>query len=94
MKLSEQIKEYCTLNNLRCTDKRLMLADFLQNAGQADADGLYMRFRSNAIRISPATIYQILDWMVQKGFVERVEGGPRNLYCIRQAHLSQAQNEK
>jgi len=86
MDLSNEIKNYCKSKNLRCTDKRLMLADFLQKSeGKAEADTLYMMFRRNAIRISPATIYQMLDWMVKQGFVERKPGdNRRNMYCIRQ----------
>ena len=87
MILSSEIKNYCHANNLRCTSKRLMLADFLQKQeGQAEADTLYMMFRENSIRISPATIYQMLDWMVKQDFVERVPGkNRRNIYRVRKA---------
>ena len=86
MDLSTGIKNYCKSKNLRCTNKRLMLADFLQQShGKAEADALYMMFRRNAIRISPATIYQMLDWMVKQGFVDKLPGeNRRNIYCIRQ----------
>lgn len=85
MILSVEIKKYCTLKNLRCSNKRLMLADYLQKLeGRAEADTLYMMFRKNAVKISPAAIYQMLDWMVKQGFVERVPGNNRrNIYCVR-----------
>ena len=90
MVLSKEILTYCELRKLRCTAKRLMLADFLQEAnGQADAEVLHMMFRNNSIRISPASIYQILDWMVKIGFVERVPGNDRrNIYCIKKNIIS------
>ncbi|WP_221391131.1 Fur family transcriptional regulator [Dyadobacter sp. NIV53] len=89
MLLSKEIVAYCESRKLRCTAKRLMVADFLQEAnGQADADVLYMMFRSNSIRISPASIYQILDWMVKIGFVERMPGNDRkNIYCIKKYNV-------
>jgi len=85
MVLSDEIKNYCTSKNLRCTNKRLMLADYLQKLeGRAEADTLYMMFRRNGVKISPATIYQMLDWMVRQGFVARVPGdNRRNVYCVQ-----------
>lgn len=89
MILSNEIQQYCKSNGLRCTNKRLMLADFLQKEkGRAEAETLYMMFRKNSVRISQATIYQMLDWMVKQGFVEHVPGNNRrNMYCVRSLDL-------
>ena len=86
MILSDEIKHYCASNNLRCTEKRLLLADYLQKLeGKAEADTLYMMFRRNGVKISPATIYQMLDWMVKQGFVLCMPGANRrNLYQVRE----------
>lgn len=89
MVLSNEIARYCKSKRLRCTNKRLMLADFLQKEeGKADAETLYMMFHKNSVRISQATIYQMLDWMVKQGFVERMPGSNRrNMYCVRSPDL-------
>jgi len=72
MSLSEQINSYCINNKIRLAEKRIIVADQLLVSDEfTDGDTLWREMRSRGIQISPATVYESLNWLVNAGFAER-----------------------
>ncbi|WP_225865700.1 transcriptional repressor [Dyadobacter aurulentus] len=72
-------------HKLRSGGKRMIVADqLLQSDGYIDGDALWRSLRSNGIRISPATVYDSLNWLVNAGFAERIlSESKKNLFGIK-----------
>jgi Fe2+ or Zn2+ uptake regulation protein len=91
MSLSEEIESYCIGHKIRPTEKRVVVADeLLVSATYVDGDTLWRSLRSKGIKISPATVYDSLNWLVNAGFAERKNDGNRkNMFGLK-AHFRTA----
>lgn len=70
-RISTKIIDYCKAKGVRCPGKKLLVADYLQKTKDyTDAANLYLLLRNNFVKISPATVYQSLNWLTENGFVE------------------------
>ncbi|REA58053.1 Fur family transcriptional regulator [Dyadobacter luteus] len=70
-RISTKIKAYCKAKGVRCPGKKLLVADYLQKTKDyTDAANLYLLLRNSYVKISPATVYQSLNWLTENGFVE------------------------
>lgn len=87
MSLSEHIQLYCNSKNIRHAGKRIVIAEqLLQSTGHIDGDTLWRALRSKGIRISAATVYEGLKWLVQAGFAERkISDDRKNLFSIKES---------
>jgi Fe2+ or Zn2+ uptake regulation protein len=86
MTLSEAIQSYCDSKKIRSAVKRIIVADELLLSGEfLDGDTLWRSLRTNGIKISPATVYDALNWLVNAGFAERRNSGSdrKNLFGIK-----------
>lgn len=87
MSLYEQINAYCISHKVRLAEKRVIVADQLLSAKAfTDGDTLWRDMRSQGIKISPATVYESLNWLVMAGFAERrfAVDSRKNLFGIRE----------
>lgn len=85
MSLYEQISAYCIRHKIRLAEKRVVVADQLLVANEfMDGDTLWRDMRSRGIKISPATVYESLNWLVSAGFAERrfATDSRKNLFGI------------
>jgi len=85
MSLYEQISAYCIRHKIRLAEKRVIVADQLLVANEfTDGDTLWRDMRSRGIKISPATVYESLNWLVTAGFAERrfATDSRKNLFGI------------
>ena len=66
------LEEYLHLQGLRMTqERRRVLDEVFRTEGHFRPDDLLVRFRTDGIRISRATIYRTLDLFVEAGLVRR-----------------------
>ena len=88
MSLSKEIESYCVSHKIRFVGKRLIVADHLLHSDDLlDGNTLWRTLRSKGIKISPATVYDSLNWLVKAGFAERQNPENRkNLFGIK-AHF-------
>lgn len=96
MSLYEQIQAYCIRHKIRLAEKRVIVADQLLVANEfMDGDTLWRDMRSQGIKISPATVYESLNWLVSAGFAERrfATDSRKNLFGISDPVRSQLGNE-
>lgn len=87
MSLYEQINAYCINHKIRMAEKRVIVADQLLVSDEfTDGDTLWRDMRSRGIKISPATVYESLNWLVNAGFAERrfSSTSRKNLFGIPQ----------
>jgi Fe2+ or Zn2+ uptake regulation protein len=85
MSLYEQISAYCIRHKIRLAEKRVIVADQLLIADEfTDGDTLWRDMRSRGTKISPATVYESLNWLVIAGFAERrfAADSRKNLFGI------------
>lgn len=85
MSLYEQINAYCIDHKIRMAEKRVAVADHLLVSDEfMDGDTLWRDMRSRGIKISPATVYESLNWLVNAGFAERrfSNSSRKNLFGI------------
>jgi Fe2+ or Zn2+ uptake regulation protein len=85
MSLYEQISDYCSRHKIRLAEKRVIVAEqLLVTDAFTDGDTLWRDMRSRGIKISPATVYESLNWLVSAGFAERrfATDSRKNLFGI------------
>lgn len=74
-RLANHIRAYCKSKGIRCSSKRIQVANCLKKANKyVDADELLMIMRKEQIRISFPYIYQCLNWLEDIQFVSRQMG--------------------
>lgn len=85
MSLSDQLLHYCNQNNIRYVGKRIVVALHLgEQNNYTDGDTLWRSLRTSGIKISPATVYDALNWLENAGFAERkVLDGKKSAFRIR-----------
>lgn len=83
-RLANHIRAYCKSKGIRCSSKRIQVANCLKKANKyVDADELLMIMRKEQIRISFPYIYQCLNWLEEIQFVSRQMGtDKRQKFCI------------
>ena len=90
--VSRKIKAYCKTSGIRCPEKKLIVADHLQLVkGYTDVATLYLTLRNSCVKISQATVYVSLGWLVCNGFAEcktpNQTTRKENVYRIRREEL-------
>ncbi len=85
MSLSDLLLRYCNQNNIRYAGKRIVVALHLdQHNDYTDGDTLWRSLRTSGVKISPATVYEALNWLENAGFAERkVLDGRKNLFRVK-----------
>lgn len=79
-RLANHIRAYCTSKGIRCSSKRIQVANCLKKANKyIDANELLIIMRSEQIRISSPYIYQCLNWLEEIQFVSRQMGADKRL---------------
>ncbi len=86
MSLSDLIFRYCSQNNIRYAGKRIVVALHLDQCNEfTDGDTLWRSLRTSGVKISPATVYDALNWLENAGFAERrVLDGRKNMFKVKQ----------
>ncbi|MGV3599684.1 MAG: transcriptional repressor [Dyadobacter fermentans] len=85
MTLSDRLIRYCDQNNIRYAGKRIVVALHLDQRNQyTDGDTLWRSLRTSGVKISPATVYDALNWLESAGFAERkLVDGRRNMFRVK-----------
>lgn len=85
MPLSDLLLHYCNQNNIRYAGKRIVVALHLdERNGYTDGDTLWRSLRTSGVKISPATVYEALNWLENAGFAERtVLDGRKNMFRVK-----------
>ena len=69
--ISSEIVIFCTTHGIRRPGKKLLVADYLQKLNDYTCvSNVYVALRNNGVKISPATVYQSLNWLIEHGFAE------------------------
>ncbi len=72
MSLTNEISSYCRNRKIRQVNNRSIVADHLITLGKdVDGDQLWRSLRKSDIKISLATVYHTLNWLVEAGFIEK-----------------------
>ncbi len=86
MLISQRIQAYCKTKGVRTSAKREMVADTLQKMnGRATAEEIWHELHISGKRVSSASVYSYLNWLIKKGFAERYTAGVREMmYVIKE----------
>lgn len=86
MLISQRIRAYCQAKQVRSIPAREMVADTLQKMnGQATAEEIWYQLHISGSKVSSASVYMYLNWLIKIGFVEKYVIGVREmLYVIKE----------
>ena len=74
--ISVNIITFCKIHGLRYPGKKLLVADYLQNLNDYTCvSKVYVALRNSGVKISPATVYQSIGWLIKNGFAESKADG-------------------
>src|SRR3990172_2722971 len=77
----EKFRQYLYSEGQKFTPERIAVLDEIaSHKRHFEADDLYVRLRSNGLKISRATVYRTLDVLVRSGIVDKVELGENRAY--------------
>lgn len=77
----ERFKQYLRSESQKYTPERAAVLEQIASEKQHfEADDLYMRLRTNGMKISRATVYRTLDVLVRSGIVDKVDLGGNRAY--------------
>lgn len=80
MLISERIKAQSESKQLRVTTHRVFVANMLQQLNcYSTAEDIWLKLRAMKYSVSLATVYLSLNWLVEKGFVEKQAGPGREM---------------
>ncbi|MDR2351670.1 MAG: transcriptional repressor [Deltaproteobacteria bacterium] len=73
-RLLTEAKNFCVLNGTKFTKlRRLILETLILSSGPLKAYDLIESLREKGFRLSPSTVYRILEFFIQNGLVHRVD---------------------
>ncbi|MBE9463326.1 transcriptional repressor [Dyadobacter subterraneus] len=85
MSIEEKILLYFDQNNLRRSNKKILVAKYLTTyQTEVAAETLWIMIREKRLNISIASVYQALNWMVDLGYATKILKGRKSLYQIKE----------
>lgn len=85
MSIEEEIILYFSQNNLRRSNKKILVAKYLAAYHtEVAAETLWIVIREKQINISIASVYQALNWLVDLGYATKILKGRKSIYQIKE----------
>lgn len=85
-----QIKKLCEQRHVRLTPQRLAVLQLISQCNQSISayDLLHLLRRSSSPHAKPSTIYRALNFLLEQGFIHRIESTNRFMLCHHFLELS------
>ncbi|SDP78920.1 hypothetical protein SAMN05428975_2768 [Mucilaginibacter sp. OK268] len=79
--LPDEFVQYCHLHQYNLSvKKKHIIAHVLKLADDADVDTLSRHIRINGVKVSTSSIYLVLQWLIEHGFVVKTVNGRSEVY--------------
>ena len=77
-----EVSNHCSIREIPLSERRKEVVLVLQSAnGYLVAEDIYFQILTrNLVSVSMASVYKILNWLVNEGFAEKVQRNERNNY--------------
>jgi Fe2+ or Zn2+ uptake regulation protein len=79
--LPDEFVQYCHLHQYNLSvKKKHIIAHVLKLAEDADVDTLSRHIRFDGVKVSTSSIYLVLQWLIQHGFVVKTTNGRSEVF--------------